>query len=319
MFFKSNLLSEDSKAMMLICSNLVTGQNEKVRPYTFSEWNNLECKLIRSNLNSPKAFFHYTSKEWKEYLCLTDDEVERLKRLLDNESQLEFELDKLSNSGIWVTTRAESTYPTLLKVKLKQKCPVFLYCAGNSNLFKTQGAGIVGSKNADQKALDFAKLFSKRCISEGCTIVSGGARGVDSTGQNEALKNGGMVISIVPDSLSSKIKTQEYRKAIMKNNILMISAVHPNMAFNVYNARERNKCIYSLSKFAVAVSSDYNNGGTWAGAYENLKNNWTPMFVRKEDDVPKGNIELIKLGGIPLSRDEILDEKSTIEGWLNKK
>ena len=316
----NNSLSEDSQAMLLICSNLAITKSEKrnVKPYTLREWNNLASKLMKSSLNSPKAFFHYSSKEWKDNLNLADSEIDRLKRLIDNGAQLAFELEKLNNNGIWITTRAESTYPALLKNRLEQKCPIFLYCAGNYGLFKTKGVGIVGSRNIDERALEYAKLLSKKCTLEGYTIVSGGAKGSDTVSQNEALQNDGTVISIVSDSLALKIRNRECREAIMKNNLLMVSAVHPDMIFKVYNAMDRNKYIYSLSQFAVAISSDYNKGGTWAGAIENLKNNWVPMFVRKEDDAPKGNTALVEKGAIPLSREEISDKNVTVRDWQIK-
>jgi len=316
----NNLLNEDSQAMLLISSSLGITHNEKekIKAYTLTEWNKLATKLLSSELKSPKGFFHTSPDEWKSSLRMTDDEVERLKVLLNNGAQLAFELDNLGSSGIWITTRAESNYPTLLKERLKQKCPVFLYCAGNSSLFKTKGVGIVGSRDIDQRGLDFTKMLSARCTFDGYSIVSGGAKGVDSVAQDIALQNDGTVISIVSDSMASKIRMKENRESIMKNKLLMVSLAHPNMTFKVYNAMERNKYIYALSQFAVAVSSDYNKGGTWAGATEDLKNNWVPLFVRKEVGIPKGNSKLLEIGAFSLEKDEVLNRNVSIEDWLSK-
>jgi predicted Rossmann fold nucleotide-binding protein DprA/Smf involved in DNA uptake len=62
----------------------------------------------------------------------------------------------------------------------------------------------------------------------------------------------------------------------------------------------RNKLIYGLTDFAVVVSSDFQSGGTWAGAVEALKAGWCPVFARDGAAVPQGNKELIKLGAVPL-------------------
>ena len=62
-----------------------------------------------------------------------------------------------------------------------------------------------------------------------------------------------------------------------------------------------NKLIYCLAEYAVVVSSDLNKGGTWAGASEVLKNDWLPLFVRQYPDLPEGNEELIKMGGLPIT------------------
>jgi len=80
----------------------------------------------------------------------------------------------------------------------------------------------------------------------------------------------------------------------------------------------RNKVIYGLADFAIVVSSDYQTGGTWAGASEALKANWCPVFVRESPDVPKGNRELRKLGAVGLPEDE-LPKISNLANWMRDK
>ena len=61
----------------------------------------------------------------------------------------------------------------------------------------------------------------------------------------------------------------------------------------------RNKCIYVLAKSSVVIHSGLKSG-TWEGAKENLKNNWTYLFVKKNDDAMAGNSKLLAMGGIEL-------------------
>lgn len=68
----------------------------------------------------------------------------------------------------------------------------------------------------------------------------------------------------------------------MSGDLLLLSTVNPKSRFTVYSAMERNKYIYALSRYAIVISSDFNKGGTWTGATENLKNQWVPLFVRKD-------------------------------------
>ena len=63
----------------------------------------------------------------------------------------------------------------------------------------------------------------------------------------------------------------------------------------------RNKLIYAASDYSVVVSSDYEKGGTWAGAIEALKAAWCPLFVRSGERVGRGNDELIRKGAHSLS------------------
>ncbi len=60
----------------------------------------------------------------------------------------------------------------------------------------------------------------------------------------------------------------------------------------------RNKLIYALADYAIAVASDVEKGGTWAGVTEALKAEWIPVFILEYTDIPEGNRTLSKKGGI---------------------
>jgi predicted Rossmann fold nucleotide-binding protein DprA/Smf involved in DNA uptake len=77
----------------------------------------------------------------------------------------------------------------------------------------------------------------------------------------------------------------------------------------------RNKYIYASSLGTVVVKSDLNKGGTWAGATDNLKMNWTKEFCWN-NYLYKGNMELIKNGAIEIDENwdcefEVLQKKIT--------
>lgn len=67
----------------------------------------------------------------------------------------------------------------------------------------------------------------------------------------------------------------------------------------------RNKLIYTAAYGAFVVSSDYGKGGTWTGATENLRQNWTKEFIWNHSEYA-GNMKLIERGAIPF---ELTDEK----------
>ena len=60
----------------------------------------------------------------------------------------------------------------------------------------------------------------------------------------------------------------------------------------------RNRLIYTLADYAIVVASDAETGGTWAGATENLKNNWVPVFVLEHEAMPEGNKLLLQKGAL---------------------
>jgi predicted Rossmann fold nucleotide-binding protein DprA/Smf involved in DNA uptake len=60
---------------------------------------------------------------------------------------------------------------------------------------------------------------------------------------------------------------------------------------------ERNKLIYALADAAVVVASSDEQGGTWAGAVEALRQGQIPIYVKTTGEISTGNRKLIEAGG----------------------
>jgi predicted Rossmann fold nucleotide-binding protein DprA/Smf involved in DNA uptake len=99
----------------------------------------------------------------------------------------------------------------------------------------------------------------------------------------------------------------QYREALREERLALISPFDPDAGFNVGNAMARNKYIYTLSDWAIVANTAYQEGGTWAGATENLKAQWVPLFVRKDEHMPVGNQELLKQGAIAIDKKQLTD------------
>jgi predicted Rossmann fold nucleotide-binding protein DprA/Smf involved in DNA uptake len=70
---------------------------------------------------------------------------------------------------------------------------------------------------------------------------------------------------------------------------------------------ERNRYVYSMSRFVVVVASAAREGGTWAGAVENMEAGWSPLVVRADEGAPAGNKALLAHGAIPLRSGDLED------------
>ena len=275
------------------------------KPLTLTEWNTLAKKIAVSSFKRPEAFLLSDADKWQRELGLDSYQLERLAKLLSRRGSLAIELKRLDDMGIWVLTRSESMYPCRLKKILKDKAPAVLYGTGDIGLFDIRSVGIVGSRDADESAISFTQQLARACVRDGFNVVSGGARGVDSVAQETALVEGGQVISVLSNGLAAAMRNKANREAILKQQLLLISPYHPQARFTVGAAMGRNKLIYALSHFAVAISATEGKGGTWSGATENLKHNWVPLFVRDAEDIPDGNRALIRQGANGLDIDKI--------------
>jgi predicted Rossmann fold nucleotide-binding protein DprA/Smf involved in DNA uptake len=256
----------------------------------------------------------------KGKLGLPEAEVTRIETLLGRAGQFGMALAAWNEKGIFALTVCDEDYPKALRTKLRELAPPVLYYAGSLSLLGNQGVAVVGSRDIEEDAFTFTGQLARRCVKDGLNIVSGGARGIDSIAENAANSAGGSTVIVVADSLENKIRQKETREAVMKKQALILSAFRPNMHFQAYAAMERNKYIYALADYAVVVSSSYNQGGTWAGATENIKHKWTPMFVRQAQNMPEGNSQLLsKEGVLPIPAGLPGDESISMLKWLSEK
>jgi predicted Rossmann fold nucleotide-binding protein DprA/Smf involved in DNA uptake len=294
-------LSPDSQAIALLCTNLALPRGAK--PLSLSEWNSLATSIRDAGMR-PGDLLSVDVLAIGRQLGLSGGATTRMSDLLRRGGQLAFELERLSARGISLITRADDIYPHLYRERLRQKAPPALYAAGNVRILETPSAAIVGSRDADQPSLRFSEALARRLTSDGLTIASGAARGIDTASMLAAVDRGGQAIGVVGDSLEKAVRRIDLRPHLTEDSLLLLSPYHPNARFSVGGAMGRNRLIYCLAEAAFVVASG-EKGGTWEGALENLKAGWTPLFVRSDPEAPAGNRSLLGKGAIPLADEEL--------------
>jgi DNA processing protein len=167
------------------------------------------------------------------------------------------------------------------------------------------GVAVIGSRNIDEAGAAFAREVGRRAAAARLPVVSGGARGTDRLAMEGALEAGGVALGVLADSLERTVRQPDLRQLLLDSQLVLLTPYAPAAGFSVGAAMGRNKVIYGLADYAVVVSSDYQTGGTWAGATEALKGGWCPVFAREGPNVPKGNQELLKQGAAPLPESEL--------------
>ena len=220
----------------------------------------------------------------------------RLEALLNRGAALGLALERWQRAGVWVLTRADAEYPVRFKKRLRARAPAVLFGCGNRRLLNAGGVAVVGSREADDDDLRFARELGEQAARQEGTVVSGGARGIDQAAMLGALESDGTVVGVLADSLLRSATSTRYRKHLMSHDLALVTPFNPEARFHVGNAMSRNKYIYCLADAGVAVCSKPGRGGTWTGAIENLDASWVPLWVRRDDDSCSGNAELVKRG-----------------------
>ena len=114
-----------------------------------------------------------------------------------------------------------------------------------------------------------------------------------------AALSGGRVAAVLADSLEKAVLNRENRPHLMDHRMVLVSPYDPAAGFNVGNAMNRNKLIYGLADAALVVSCTLEQGGTWAGATEQLKKyHFGPVFVRATHKPDRGLQALQRLGAL---------------------
>lgn len=288
-------MNRNAEVIFMICSHLQC--DASVKPYEPSEWSKLAQVLLDTGLQ-PSDLPTLTDAELRD-LYLDTVEINRIRQLLGRGGSLSFALEQYENMGISVVTRADALYPKSLKLRLGKNCPPLFYYAGNLQLAGKKAIGFVGARGADDHDQQFTESTVSTVNSLGFAVVSGGAKGVDTMASSAAIRNGSAVISYLADSLVKQVRNRENILAIQNHQLLLLSAVKPDMGFTAGTAMMRNRYIYAQSACTVVVRSDYKKGGTWNGAVDSIKHEICPVLCWDKSEY-RGNQELIRMGAVPI-------------------
>jgi DNA processing protein len=262
-------MTPNTRAILLLTAPLLTKIHEtSVKPLTPGEFNQLDRSLCKQGIEPADLLQGAVIDVAQRHAKLTS---ERLRVLLDRDFQLGRAFDRWQARLIWVVGRHDDSYPSRLKARLKSGAPAVLFGCGKRVILESGGLAMVGSRNVDDDLLTRTGNIARLAAEAGCTVVSGGARGIDQAAMRGALEAGGRVAAVLSDSLERAASSLENREVLMSGRLVLISPYDPSAGFNVGNAMQRNKLIYALSDAALVMSADHEKGGTWAGAVEQLK------------------------------------------------
>ena len=305
-------ISLNTQAILLLTAPLIVGKRDQSSEY-LTQWE--YKKLARFLREIKKQPADLIGTEANEIIIEIGNflDQQRIKKLLGRGFLLSQAIDHWQTRALWVISRADEQYPQRLKERLKDDSPSVLYGCGDLSILDTGGLAVVGSRHVDDVLIQYTQNIGRLAAKAKLTLVSGGARGIDQAAMRGALEVGGKVAGVMADSLERTALERSNRNLLMENQLVLVSPYDPSAGFNVGNAMQRNKLIYALSDAALVVSSDYNIGGTWAGATEQLnKLKLVPIFVRSTGSLNKGLEQLRILGAKSWPNPEFPDELITI-------
>ena len=301
-------LTTNTQAILLLTAPLLTGRRDTSADLlSLTEYNRL-ARLLREKQLQPADLLGPNASAAVQILAPSFGQ-QRLDGLLARGFLLSQAVDRWAARSIWVVSRADSTYPRRLKTRLREDAPPILYGCGDATLLENGGLAVVGSRHVDEALTAYTEEVGRTVAAAKRSVVSGAAKGIDKAAMHGALEAGGTVIGVMADSLERAALARDNREPLMDRRLVFISPYDPAAGFNVGHAMNRNKAVYALSDAALVVTADFEKGGTWAGAIEQLERlRFVPVFVRNGANAGRGNSALLQHGARPWPEPRTSDE-----------
>ncbi len=222
--------------------------------------------------------------------------------------------DQLKEQGIDIIHPGHPNFPPhLLEIS-----PV-LFTKGQQKRLRSDSVTIVGARDVSDIGIRITRNLAGELVGNGINIVSGYAEGVDLEAHLGALAAGGTTTIVLSDGIKQLRQKIAFQKFNWDRDVLAVSQFDPDAKRHLWYALARNQLVCGLSKAVVVIESgpERDAHGKMSGTFYTAKvalDLNLPLFVVNPscfDDPPKGNADLIALGGYRL--DSVDGTKEIVE------
>src|SRR5689334_15213473 len=177
----------------------------------------------------------------------------------ENSVDLSNELNRIHQYGCHILTQADGDYPELLRQIYDP--PIVLYVKGALTSRDKNAVAIVGSRQNTHYGLEVARKLSYQLAYLGVTVVSGGARGIDTAAHQGALTAKGRTIAVLGTGINLVVPPEN---ANLFERIASNGAVMTQFPFNRNGDRQsfpiRNRIVAGMTLGTVVVEANLTSG-----------------------------------------------------------
>ena len=226
------------------------------------------------------------------------------------ESLIDEELAETDRCGATILTDQDDDYPAALKTVFDR--PPLLYIRGRLEPADAVAFGVVGSRRCTHYGMEQAERFGQLLGRAGFTVVSGGARGIDTAAHRGSLAAGGRTIAVMGCGLGQTYPPENrafFEQILHEGKGALLSELPMRTAVLGGNFPMRNRIISGLS-LGVLVVEAARRSGSLITAKEAAEQGRVVFAVPGRVDSPlsQGSNQLIRDGAILVQNlDDILE------------
>ncbi len=272
---------------------------------TIEKLNETKLYCLLEKFKNPEAII---TAHHNELVPVVGDELATRICSLEINPDIEKKCALLDKYSVKIVPYYSNEYPEWLKNM--NHFPPVLFVRGNILPEDNVAIGVIGTRGATVYGKAIAEEFSKVFAQAGVCVVSGMARGIDTSAHWGALKNNGRTIAVLGCGVDIVYppENRDLMTEIIKHGAV-ISEFNIQTPPLAQNFPKRNRIIAGLSRAIVAIEAKEKSGvmNTVEWALQQNKEIYAiPGNIYSKTSV--GTNRLIKDGAIPVtSADEVLE------------
>ncbi|HEY3297273.1 MAG TPA: DNA-processing protein DprA [Armatimonadota bacterium] len=262
---------------------------------------------LLDHFGSPEAIFQASTHEFMDVQGITAKTVEKIRALA--QQPVEKEIQALEKIDARIVTYHDPDYPQNLRQIFDP--PAVLFVRGEILEGDRFAVAVIGTRKPSEYGRSLAMKISSDLSKRGLTIVSGGARGIDTSAHTATVQSGGRTLAVLGCGIDVAYP-YENRGLFTKiaETGALISEFVPGTKPDAWRFPARNRLISGLSLGVLVVESKASGGAmiTATIAAEQGRDVWA-LPGGTDSEVSVGPHRLIKDGAKLIeSADDILAE-----------
>jgi DNA processing protein len=218
----------------------------------------VRVRQLLEHFGQPPAILSATRDQLRKVRGIGDETADAIARW-EQTVDLSSELQRIRDFGCHILTQAHPDYPEPLRQIYDP--PMVLYVKGSLTSKDKNSVAMVGSRLTTHYGLEVARKLAYQLAYLGVTVVSGGARGIDTAAHQGALSAKGRTVAVLGTGINLVFPPEN---AALYERIAANGAVISQFPFNRQADKQsfpiRNRIVAGMTLGTVVVEANLTSG-----------------------------------------------------------